>query len=60
MEPYVEHDDREIREAAVSGLAFLGRRESLVVLRRLWKHKLDALLRDQLADTIEKLQFRAE
>ncbi len=60
VERFVDHDAREIREAAMSGLAFVGRRDSLIVLRRAWRRKQDDLLRDTLRDTIEKLQFRSE
>jgi len=60
VERFVGHDDREIREAAISGLAFIGRQDSLLVLRRAWRRKQDDLLRATLTDTMEKLQFRAE
>jgi hypothetical protein len=60
VERFVGHDDREIREAAIAGLAFIGRPDSLLVLRRAWRRKQDDLLRLMLADTMEKLQFRAE
>jgi len=60
IEPFVEHRDRPIREASISALAFCGRQDSLLVLRRAWRRKQDELLRATLADTIEKLQFRAE
>lgn len=60
VEIYVDHDERQIREAAVTALAFVGRRDSLIVLRRAWKRPQDDLLRARMADTIEKLQYVAE
>ncbi len=60
VERQVAHADRDIREAAVTALAFVGRAESLVVLRRAWRAPQDQLLRSSLRDTIAKLQFRAE
>ncbi len=59
IERYVHHDEREIRDAAVTALAFVGRPESLDVLTRAWRRKQDDLLRDVLRDTIEKLQYLA-
>ena len=60
IEPFVEHRDRPIREASIAALAFCGRQDSLLVLRRAWRRKQDELLRATLADTMEKLQYRSE
>lgn len=60
IERFVLHDEREIREAAVTALSFVGRPDSLPVLLRAWRSPQDDLLRDVLRDAIEKLQFLPE
>ena len=58
IERYVHHEEREIRAAAVTALAFVGRPQSVDVLVRAWRKKQDDLLRENLRDALEKLQHR--
>lgn len=59
VEPFVMHDDREIREAAISVLVFRGREESVHVLRQAWRRRQDEYTRDQLRHALEALHYRA-
>jgi hypothetical protein len=59
VERHVHHSHREIRDAAVTALAFVGRPKSLDVLTQAWRRKQDDLLRETLRDTLEKVQYLA-
>ena len=56
IERFVHHEEREIRDSAITALAFVGRPRSLDVLTRAWHKKQDDLLRANLRDAMLKLQ----
>ncbi len=60
VEPFMLHDVREIRDAALRVLPEIGRRESLAVMRKAWRRKMDAGQREALRLAMQKLHHSAE